>query len=404
MENITALRSTSFILLFLILFSCKKSSNVEEVETIPKLSFNDISIIEGNGSITTVTIKLTLDHPYSKTVGVSYSTVPGSARSPEDFEEQSDKIINFKPKEVEKEINLYVVADDWREDDESFEVKFAKPFNIDLAKNSCLISIKNDDTKIVTESSSGYVTPISYPGYTLVWGDEFDGPDLNASNWTEELGDGCPAVCGWGSNQLQYYTNNSNNLFFQAGKLVIEGRAESFGGKNYTSARLTSRNKKAFKFGRIDMRAILPKGTGYWPAFWLLPQDNVFGAWPKSGEIDIMEHRGSESRAINSTVHFGNGPASTNISKTYILPFWGTFFEQFHVFSMEWNLDEIKWYVDDILYSTIKKSDFGSNNYPFNEQFYFNLSLAIGGNFAGSPDANTIFPRWFIIDYIRVFQ
>jgi len=390
-----------FLLLFLA--SCAKSSNEGVEEPIPKLSFDDISLVEGNGSITTVTIKLTLDHPYSKTVGVSYSTIPGSAMSNEDFEAQTDKILNFKPNEVEKEIILYVVADDWREPDESFEVKFVKPFNIELLKNSCLISIKNDDTKIISGGTVGYEAPISYPGYTLVWGDEFDGPGLNAANWTEELGDGCPALCGWGNNQLQYYTNNSNNLFFQEGKLIIEGRAESIGGKNYTSARLTTKNKKAFKFGRIDMRALVAMGTGYWSAFGLLPQDNVFGAWPKSGEIDIMENKGSEARTVYGTAHFGNGPASTNIRKGYFKPF-GAYWGEFHVFSIEWKQDEINWYADNVLYGSVSKADLGANNYPFNEQFYFIINLAIGGNFPGSPDANTIFPRWFMIDYIRVFQ
>jgi beta-glucanase (GH16 family) len=202
---------------------------------------------------------------------------------------------------------------------------------------------------------------------------------------------------------MEYYTAPPANLYMQDGKMIIEARAEAYGGKNYTSSRIKTQGKKTFQYGRIDIRAILPKGKGIWPAFWLLPQDNVYGTWPKSGEIDMMEAVGSETSKVLGTAHFGPGPNSTYISKNYFLPS-GSFNDQFHVFSLEWKKDEIKWYVDNVLFSTVAKADLGGNNYPFNEKFFFIINLAVGGNLPGAPDATTLFPQWLILDYVRVYQ
>ena len=134
-----------------------------------------------------------------------------------------------------------------------------------------------------------------------------------------------------------------------------------------------------------------------------MPQDNVFGGWPRSGEIDLMEMVGHEPAKVYGTLHFGPGPGSTQISRSYTLP-TGTFNDQFHVFSIEWKLDQIKFFVDNQLYSTVNKTDLGAANYPFNEQFYLIFNLAVGGNWPGNPDASTVFPQWMIVDYIRVYQ
>ncbi|RYY12379.1 MAG: glycoside hydrolase family 16 protein, partial [Chitinophagaceae bacterium] len=249
----------------------------------------------------------------------------------------------------------------------------------------------------------GYESPASYPGYTLAWSDEFNNASLDPAAWSFESGDGCPLLCNWGNNELQYYTNTPGNLFFQDGKLIIEARSENYGGKNYTSARINTRGKKAFKFGRVDVRAILPLGKGIWPAFWLMPQDNVFGDWPKSGEIDMMEYIGSEPSKVLGTVHFGPGPASTYITKTTTIP-EGTFNDRFHVFSLEWEQDVIRWLIDGSVYATFTKAEVGINNYPFNERFYFILNMAVGGNLPGNPDATTTFPKNLVVDYVRIFQ
>ena len=133
----------------------------------------------------------------------------------------------------------------------------------------------------------------TYPGYNLAWSDEFNGAALNQADWNYEVGDGCPNVCGWGNNELEWYTAG-DNLYMQDGKMIIEARAESKGGKNYTSTRITTQNKKTFTFGRIDIRAKVPKGKGVWPALWMLGSNITTVSWPKCGEMDIMELLGQE--------------------------------------------------------------------------------------------------------------
>lgn len=391
----------SMFLLLLLMAACGKKGG-DDNGVKPQLNFNDVTVNEGNGGTANVEIKLTLHQGASKAFTLTWSTIEGTAKAGSDFTAVTNQAVTFQPNEKEKTITVAVVADDLKENDETFQVRIENSPSVTLLRQTATITLKNDDTRIPF-NNTGYNVAGSYPGYVLAWGEEFDGPELSSAAWTAESGDGCPALCGWGNNELEYYMNPPNNLFLQDGKMVIEARQESYGGKNYTSSRIKTQGKKVFKYGRVDMRAILPKGKGIWPAFWMLPQNNVFGGWPRSGEIDILELIGSEPAKAHATVHFGPGPGSINISKNYSLN-GATFNDQFHVFSMEWEQDLMKFYVDDILYSTVTKADLGGNNYPFNEAFYFVVNLAVGGNWPGPPDATTVFPQWYIIDFIRIYQ
>ena len=386
---------------FCFLLGCKKGNNSNPVQTDPQISVNDVSIVEGNGGSTNFEFIITLDKASSKQVSVNFSTQDGTAKSGEDYTLVNTPVI-FQPNETEKKVIVPVVADDLKEGDDIFTVKIESPVNATISKQTGTGTIKNDDTK-VPFTDAGYDAPTSYAGYTLAWSDEFNSPSVDAGVWTFETGDGCPNLCGWGNNELEYYTNRPDNLFFQDGKMIIEAKSESLGGKQYTSTRIKTEGKKTFKFGRIDIRAKLPKGKGIWPALWMLPQNNVYGGWPRSGEMDIMELVGHEPARIYSTVHYGPGPGSIQISRNYSLAA-GNFNDEFHVFSVEWKQDQMKFYVDGNLFSTVNSTDFGANTYPFNEQFFFVANLAIGGNWPGSPDATTYFPQWLILDYIRVYQ
>ena len=204
--------------------------------------------------------------------------------------------------------------------------------------------------------------------------------------------------------ELEYYTNSTKNAFVSNGNLIIEARKESIGGFNYSSARLTTQNKKTFTYGRVDIRAKLPRGKGIWPALWMLGSNISSVGWPASGEIDIMEYLGHETNKSHGTLHYGASPA-THGSKgaSYMLPS-GNFYEQFHVFSMDWRQDQIKLYVDNNLFFTLNKADIGSAPYPFNAPFFFIFNVAVGGNWPGAPDATTTYPQRMIVDYVRVFQ
>ncbi|MDB5250884.1 MAG: glycoside hydrolase family 16 protein [Flaviaesturariibacter sp.] len=393
------MKMSPFLGLLLLSLGCKKGGTSSAAT--PKISVEDITLSEGNGSTTNFEFTLKLDKAASSTVTVNYTTIDGTARAGEDYT-ASAGTVTFSANESEKKVVVPVTADDGREGDETFSLVLSNAGGASIARGTALATIVNDDTR-VPFTNAGYDAPTSYAGYTLAWSDEFNGPSLNGSFWSNQNGDGCPNLCGWGNNELEYYTDRPENLFFQDGKLVIEARKEAFNGRQYTSSKILTAGKKAFKFGRIDIRAKLPKGKGIWPALWLLPQDNVFGGWPRSGEIDLMELVGHEPNKVYGTLHFGPGPGSTQISRGYTLAN-GTFNDEFHVFSLEWKQDQVKWLVDGVVYSTVNKADLGANNYPFNEQFYLIFNLAVGGNWPGNPDGTTAFPQWMVVDYIRVYQ
>jgi beta-glucanase (GH16 family) len=243
-------------------------------------------------------------------------------------------------------------------------------------------------------------------GCVLVWADEFDGSDVDPSKWTFQLGDGTDVGLppGWGNNELQYYL--AENATVADGRLTITAREESMGGLHYTSARMRSLGKGDWTFGRIEMRAKMPIGRGLWPAFWMLPSDSIYGGWAASGEIDIVEYIGSQPYRILGTIHYGGAwPFNVYASSNYFLPS-GTFHDDFHVFAVEWELGEIRWYVDGIPYGrrTNWFSSGGAFPAPFDKDFHVLLNVAVGGNLPGAPDGMTVFPQELVVDYVRVYQ
>ena len=246
--------------------------------------------------------------------------------------------------------------------------------------------------------NTGYTTADSYPGYTLAWADEFDGNTVNTSNWTYEQGGN-----GWGNNELENYTDRKQNSFISNGNLIIEARSESYNGGQYTSARMITKNKKTFTYGRVDIRAKLPKTKGIWPALWMLGNNIDAVGWPACGEIDIMELLGQEPSKMYNTIHYGSSAATHGSYGTNYSLTGESFDEKFHVFSMDWKEDSIKMFVDDNQVFACNKSVVGQP-YPFNSDFFFIFNIAVGGNWPGSPDGSTVFPQRMIVDYIRVFQ
>ncbi len=242
---------------------------------------------------------------------------------------------------------------------------------------------------------------------TLVWGDEFDAAQLDPEVWFFESGDGSQyGIPGWGNNELQWYLEDSAEL--RDGMLVITVREESAGGKSYTSARLNTRDRFAFKYGRIEARIRFPGGQGIWPAFWMLPQDNVYGSWAASGEIDVVEAvnlGGTGGNTVFGTIHFGGeSPANVFAGNDYLVPTDAT--AEFHTYALEWDATEMRWYVDDILYSTQNSWSTTGAPFPapFDERFYVLFNVAVGGNFPGAPNAATEFPVTMEVDYVRVYS
>lgn len=245
---------------------------------------------------------------------------------------------------------------------------------------------------------TGYTSPLSYPGYTLVWQDEFDGSDLS-SNWVHEIGNGS---WGWGNNELQYYL--AENTEVSDGLLKITAKEQAIEGFEYTSSRIKTQGLQSFSKGRIDIRAALPYGKGIWPALWMLGESFSSVGWPACGEIDIMELVGGEGyndRTVHGTIHWSNFGDHAYFGDSYTLADQ-KFAEEFHVFSIIWDDNSIKWYCDDVLY--VEADITPEELSEFQGEFFFIFNVAVGGNWPGSPDASTVFPQTMAVDYVRVFQ
>ena len=234
----------------------------------------------------------------------------------------------------------------------------------------------------------------------LTMQDEFDTDGMiNESIWTYDIGRG---QNGWGNNELQYYTNRSSNVTVENGYLLITANKEDFEGASYTSARLITKGLFSQAYGRFEARIRLPWGQGIWPAFWLLGDNSNATVWPEIGEIDIMENKGQEPTIINGSVH-GPGYAGANsITKSFKLKN-DRFDTGFHIFGIEWGIDYINFYVDDVLYNQITPADV-TGDWVFNHPFYIILNVAVGGNYVGSPNSETVFPQTMLVDYVRVYS
>ena len=197
-----------------------------------------------------------------------------------------------------------------------------------------------------------WLVSLNHAGGQLVWSDEFDGTSLDTTHWTFDLGTG-PPYPGWGNNELEYYTSRPENVYVTNGVLHIVALQESYNGSSYTSAKLKTRGLFYQKYGRFEFRASLPHGQGYWPALWLLPEDSVYGGWAASGEIDLMENKGSNPTNVLGTLHFGGTypNQAQSYGPSFVFPA-GDSVTNFHIYALEWSSNAIRWYVDNQLYET----------------------------------------------------
>ena len=258
----------------------------------------------------------------------------------------------------------------------------------------------DDDNDVVAPApfvDKGYKTPTSYQNLTLVWADEFEGTSLNDKYWNYEIGNNN----GWGNNELEYY--KKENTTVKDGYLTIEARQENNGASTYTSSRLTTQDKFNVKYGRVDIRALLPKGQGIWPALWMLGKNIRQVSWPKCGEIDIMELIGGtgNDNTVYGTAHWDNNNSHAQYGGNTKLAA-GVFNDEFHVFSIVWDARKIVWYVDDKQFHIIDTTPAGLSE--FQEEYFLLVNLAVGGDWPGKPNSVTVFPQQMKVDYIRVFQ
>ena len=393
-----ASRSLVAILSFALL-CCSKKENNTPAPVVPSLRIENASIVRTTAP-GTIHFNIALDKTTTVPVSVDYALQDVTATAPRDYQTASGTI-TIPANQSNAEIAVQIKGDpaDTRQDNLTFTVQLSNPKGCTLAVSSAKGTIITEDGLNFVTDNTGFSTPATYAGLNLVWNEEFSGTSLNTTSWNYEIGNGSG---GWGNNELEYYTNSTKNVFVSNGNLIIEARKESIGGFNYSSARLTTQNKKSFTYGRIDIRAKLPRGKGIWPALWMLGNNISTVGWPASGEIDIMEHLGHEENKSYGTLHYGASTATHASKGNSFTLNSGAFYEQFHVFSMEWKLDQVKLYVDNNLFLAVNKAD--TSPYPFNAPFFFIFNVAVGGNWPGSPDGTTTFPQRMIVDYVRVFQ
>ncbi len=387
------------IIFFLLAFVQCTSSSEKPVEITPFVSVVDMNIIEGDQDNKMLDFKISLRETYSKDVIINYTTEDGSAFQNLDYKKAQGQIVIPKNSK-EAFIPIEIFSDNIREGDEIFRIKFEPVGLVDLNQNEALILIKNTDTEL-PYGKEDYSTPRIYQGWKLVWEDEFEGNEINKNWWTHEIGNGNN---GWGNNELEYYTDSKNNSRVENGNLIIEARNDSWNGHKYTSARMVTKDKISTSYSRTDIRAKLPYGQGIWPALWMLGNNINKIGWPACGEIDILEMIGKQPSISYATVHFGNDFANHKSSGNHYTLSNGILNDRFHVFSVVREINQMWFFVDDILIHEFNPADTQGASYPFNQDFFFIFNVAIGGNWPGNPDDTTPFPQKMIVDYIRVFE
>ena len=340
---------------------------------------------------------LVLNEATSRDIVIRYETRPLTAEAGLDYIHVEDSVI-IPAGTAAATIPVEIIVDEFLEEDEEFRLVITGTSNALMAGGTqeAIGTIRNDDALFFV-SDEGYMSAEGYPGMTMVWSDEFEGTSIDLSNWTYDLG-----ASGWGNQELQNYTSNSENAYVDDGNLFIVARKNGF---QYTSARMKSIDLQEFQYGRIDIRAVLPKGQGIWPAIWMLGANYPSVGWPACGEIDIMELIGSNPSVVHGTIHFGqNWSQHSHVGQGTFLPWTETFADEFHVFSIDWDENGITWILDGEPFYSVDNDVTGSQPYPFDNPFFFILNIAVGGQWPGYPDATTEFPQFMAVDYVRVFQ
>lgn len=238
----------------------------------------------------------------------------------------------------------------------------------------------------------------------LVWEDDFTDPVLDDEKWTATIGDGCPDFCGFGNNELQYYSDREKNLRIEDGKLIIQALKDTLGNGGYSSAKIVTKGKGDWKYGKVLVRAKVPYGRGTWPAIWMLPTIEGERKWPLDGEIDIMEHVGYNQGMIYGTIHSKkyNHLIGTQKVDSIALP---DAHETFHDYGFEWSEESMTWSIDSEPYYTIHKGDEGYEGWPFDQPFHLIFNLAVGGNWGGKYGIeDSIWPQTLEIDFVKIYQ
>ena len=292
----------------------------------------------------------------------------------------------------------------------SSEIAAASSSSIDnviesSAVSSSSMTIESSSSAETASSSSAETTSSSSaePAAQYLWHDEFDGESIDLNKWTFDIGTG---ASGWGNNEWEYYTDRKENAYIKDGVLHIRAQKEDYEGQKYTSARMLTKGKFAFKYGTVEARIALPTGKGIWPAFWMLGENFDTVGWPACGEIDIIEAVNSENK-IYGTNHWANGAEYAtygNNTGDYRNQKFDLDITQFHTYKFTWDEKYIRMFVDDFMYHEILIEGNEGDTEEFHKPFFFLLNVAVAGNWPGFEVDDSQFPNEMLVDYIRVIK
>ena len=391
--TILKMKITTFlsVLSLLLWSSCSKPAE-QPVATLPVVAVTNLSQFNSEADVT-FPMKVSLDKTTTSVVTVNYATMDIDAVAGTDYVAQTGTL-SFPANTTEQIVNIKVLGNKYKQDDKTFALKLSNPANATLSSSAQGIgTIRSTSTLLpgVTSDSTGFMSLSSYPGYKLVWQDEFSGTKIDTSVWGYDIGGN-----GWGNHELEFYTNSPKNSYLSNGSLVIEARNDN----GYTSARMLTKGRKDFTYGRVDIRAKIPTASGMWPALWMLGSNIDTKPWPACGETDIMEVVGRDSKKLYSTLHFADasGNHQQNGGTVYNIE---DLANKYHVYSMNWTTSNIEFYLDGNLYFSANIT--GVNNQAFNNPSFFIFNVAVGGDFPGS-NITPNFPQRMYVDYVRVFQ
>lgn len=389
-----------FVFPLVFFLGCEGEPEPGPQEELPRLSIQDSRTFEKDGN-SNMTFDVRTSKTWDKDITVSYSVEGQTAEPGVDFTTTSGTL-TIPAGSLSASFMVEILDDTDKEVDEKILATLSAPTEAEISRMTGVGLIEDNDRAEFTAADGGYETADSFYGYQLVWEEQFDGSELNPDHYNYELEDGCPNLCGWGNMELQWYTDLSKNIKLEDGKLLIT--ATKTGAAGFNSARIQTKGKKEFKFGRIDVRAKLPKGQGIWPAIWMLGSNIDDVGWPACGEIDIMELVGHQPKASHGTAHWGSQGDLNSTFSTSVYTIAEDFSDNFHVFSIVWESGEIVWYVDETRFHSVTTNDMRGKPYPFNQEMFFIMNVAVGGQWPGSPDDTTVFPQTMEVDYLRVFQ
>ena len=390
------------LFLFIAFISCDpKTDPVDPTPTVtPDLSISDSNVFENTGG-TTMQFEVGVNTASELPISFNFKVEGITAEPDKDFVAGTGSTI-LGAGAFSVVIEVTIKDDDIHEVDEKIQVTLTEASNATI-KDAVGIGVIRDNDDPSTYDDDGYYTLDNYFGYELAWSDEFSGDALNLEDYNFDLNDGCPNLCGWGNNELQWYTDLPANIKVEDGKLSITATKE--GPTSFKSAKFHTKDKQSFQYGRIDVRAKLPKGQGIWPAIWMLGTNIDDVGWPACGEIDIMELVGHQANVSHGTAHWGADGSTQSTFKGSSFSLSGEdFSDKFHVFTLLWEEDEMVWYVDETPFHIITPADMQGLPYRFNHEFYMLFNVAVGGNWPGNPDDTTVFPQTMEVDYVRYFK